>query len=100
MYLVIRRLKVTPQFLDEAIQRVENGYVPIISQEPGFVEFYGVQVGEGEGVTISIFETQERAEAANKRALAWAAQHLAPLAQGPVEIVAGEVRSHLARQAE
>jgi heme-degrading monooxygenase HmoA len=98
MYMVIRRLKVKPHLLGEAIQRVENGYVPIVSNEPGFVAFYGVEVGEGEGLTISVFETQESAEDANKSALVWAGENLAPLAQGPAEIVAvGEVRAHRGR---
>jgi heme-degrading monooxygenase HmoA len=101
MYLVIRRLKVKPHLLDEAIQRFESGYVPIISNEPGFVAFYEVQVGEDEGLSISIFETQESAEDANKRALMWARENLAPLAQGPAEIVAvGEVRGYMVRPGE
>jgi heme-degrading monooxygenase HmoA len=88
MYVAIRRLKVQPGLFDEAVQRVENALVPFLSSMPGFVEFVGVQVGEDEGLTISFFETQEQAEEANKRSLAWAAQNLAPLAAGPPEIVA------------
>lgn len=92
MYLLIRRLKVKPHLLDEAIQRVKSGYVPIISNEPGFVAFYGAKVGEDEGLTVSLFETQNSAEDANKRALVWAGENLAPLAQGPAEIIAvGEI---------
>ena len=92
MSVAMRRLKVQPGFFDEAVQRVENGVVPLLRSMPGFVEFVGVQVGEDEGLTIRFFETQEQAEEANTRSLAWAAQDLAPLAAGPPEIVAvGEV---------
>lgn len=98
MYVAIRRIKVQPGVFDEAAQRVENGLVPILRSMPGFVEFVGVQVGEDEGLTISFFETQEHAEEANKRSLAWAAQNLAPLSAGPPEIVAvGEVRLRKAK---
>jgi heme-degrading monooxygenase HmoA len=77
MYAVVRRFKGQPGVFDEAVRRVENGLVPLTRSMPGFVEFVGVQVGEDEGLTISFFETQEQAEEANKRSLAWAAQHLA-----------------------
>ena len=93
MYVAIRRLKAQPGLLDEAIRRIENGFVPILSSVPGFVEYVGVQVGEDEGLTISFFETQEQAEESNRRAAEWVKQNLAPLAAGPHEIVAvGEVR--------
>ena len=52
-----------------------------------------MQVGEDVGVTISVFETQEQAEEANRRAADWVKQNLAPLVAGLPEIVAvGEVR--------
>jgi hypothetical protein len=42
----------------------------------GFVEFDLVQVGEDVGVSITIFETQEQAEEANRRAAEWVKQNL------------------------
>jgi len=93
MYIAIRRMKVKPGELDEGMRRIENGFVPIISNVPGFVEYVGVQVGEDEGLTISFFETQEQAEESTRRAAQWVKQNLAPLDAGPHEIVAvGEVR--------
>jgi len=92
MYVAIRRLKMKPGLIDEAVQRIENGFVPIVSSVPGFVEYVGVEVGEDEGLTISLFETQEQAEESTRRAAEWVKQNLAPLAAGPHEIVAvGEV---------
>ncbi len=38
MYIAIRRMKVKPGELDEGMRRIENGFVPIISHVPGFVE--------------------------------------------------------------
>jgi heme-degrading monooxygenase HmoA len=93
MYVAIRRLKAQPGSIDEAVRRVENGLVPILSSVPGFIEYDVVQVGEDVGLTISFFETQEQADESNRRAADWVKQNLAPLAAGPHEIVAvGEVR--------
>lgn len=93
MYDAIRRLKVKPGCMDEVTQRIENGFVPLLRSMPGFVEYVGVQTGENEGVTISLFETQEQAEESTRRATEWIKENVAPLAAGPLEIVAvGEVR--------
>ena len=93
MYVAIRRQKIQPGLIDEAVRRVEDELVPIISSVPGFVEYDVVQVGEDVGITISVFETQEQAEEANRRAADWVKQNIAPLVAGPPEIVGvGEVR--------
>ena len=95
MYVAIRRLKAQPGSIDEAVRRVENELVPILSSVPGFIEYDMVQVGEDVGLTISFFETQEQAEESNRRAAEWVKQNLVPLAAGPHKIVAvGEVRIH------
>ncbi len=92
MYVAIRRMKVKPGELDEVVRRIESGFVPLLRRMPGFVKYLGVQVGEDEDLTISVFETQAQAEA-NSSAAEWVKAHLAPLAAGPHEIVAvGEVR--------
>jgi heme-degrading monooxygenase HmoA len=93
MYIAIRRMKTKPGSLDEAVQRIENGFVPLISSMPGFGEYTVMQVGEDEGLTISVFETQEQAAESNRRAAEWVSENLAPLAAGPHEIVAvGNIR--------
>ena len=93
MYATIRRLKVQAGEFDEVIRLDESGLVPILRSVPGFVEFDLVQVGEDVGVSISVFETQEQAEEANRRAADWVKQNFAPLVAGSPEIVVvGEVR--------
>jgi heme-degrading monooxygenase HmoA len=100
IYVAIRRMKVQAGAIDEAVLRVEQGLVPLLSSVPGFVEEDVVQVGEDVGVTISVFETQEQAEESNRRAAEWIKGNLAPLAAGPLEIVGvGEVRVHRGRSA-
>jgi heme-degrading monooxygenase HmoA len=95
MYAVLRRITVQPHFVEESVQRIEHGLMPLLSNEPGFVELYVVRVGEGEGVSISIFETKEQAEEGNRKSLEWAKEQIFPLALGPAEIVGvGEILLH------
>ena len=101
MYAAIRRLRVQPGVFDEVVQRDESGLVPLLRSAPGFVEFDLLQVGEDVGVSITIFETQEQAEEANRRAADWVKQNVAPLVAGPAEILAvGEVRLRKGKDAE
>ena len=95
MYTIMRRLKVQRHLVEEAVKITEQMFLPILSKEPGFIEFYSVLVSENEAVSISLFETKEQAEAGNSKALAWAREQLFPLALGPAEILgAGEVVLH------
>lgn len=101
MYVAIRRLKVQPGVFDEVVQRDESGLVPLLTSVPGFVEFALVQVEEDVGMSITVFETQEQAEEANRRAAEWVKQYIAPLVAGPPEIVAiGEMRLYKAKHSE
>lgn len=95
MNAIVQRVNVQPGLVEESIQRIEQGLVPLVSHEPGFVGFYLVRVGEDTGISITIFETREQAEEGNRKSLEWAREQIYPLAQGPAEdIGVGEVVLH------
>ena len=101
MYAAIRRLRVQPGVFDEVVERDESGLVPLLRSAPGFVEFDLLQVAEDVGVSITIFETQEQAEEATRRAADWVRENVAPLVAGPAELLAvGEVRLRKGKDAE
>ncbi len=101
MYAIMRRIKLQPRFMEEALQKTEQFFVQPLRKEPGFLDFYSVQVGESEFVSISLFETKEKAEEGNRKALEWAREQLFPLAQGPAEMVgAGAALLHQKKEAE
>lgn len=92
MYAVLRRIRVQPHLVEEAVQSIEQGLVPLLRNGSGFVELAIVHVGQGEGVSISLFETRGDAEEGNRLSLEWAREHIFPLAQGPAEIIGvGEI---------
>jgi hypothetical protein len=93
MYASIRRYEGLSS-IDEIVKRVEEGFVPIISEGRGFVAYYLVDAGDGIGATISVFEDQTAAEESNKKAAAWVKEKIAPLVPSPPQITVGEVRVH------
>jgi hypothetical protein len=75
----------------EAGRRVSEGFVPLISQVPGFVAYYWVDAGGGVMVSISVFQDRAGAEESNRRAAEFVRERLAPLLPNPPQITAGEV---------
>ena len=93
MYGTVRRYEgVTDP--SEVARQVEEGFVPIISEMPGFVAYYMVDAGDGVIVSTGVFEHQDAEEQSNWRAGEFVAEHLAPLLPNPPQITAGEVVAH------
>ncbi len=92
MYVAIRRYKIKAGSMDEIVRRAQGGFVPLVSQIPGFVAYYGVDAGNDVGVTISIFQNQAGEEESTRRAADWVKQNVAEFVEGAVEVTAGEVR--------
>jgi hypothetical protein len=91
MYASIRRYQATAT-VDELVQRVNEGFLPLISQAPGFLAYYVVEAADGMVASISLFETQAGAEASNQLAATWVSENLARMVASPAEVTAGEVR--------
>ena len=93
MYVTVRRYDgVTDP--SEAGRLVEEGFIPIISEMPGFVAYYWVDAGEGVMVSTSVFEHKDAEEQSNWRAGDFVAQYMAPLLPNPPQITAGELVAH------
>jgi hypothetical protein len=93
MYAAVRRYEgVTDP--KEVARQVEEHFLPIISEMPGFVAYYLVDAGEGVMVSTSVFEHQAAEEQSSWRAGQFVADHIAPLAPNPPQITAGDVVAH------
>ena len=96
MYATVRRYEgVTDP--SEAGRRVYEGFVPLVSQIPGFVAYYWVDAGGGVMISTSVFQDQARAEESNRRAADWVRQNLAALLPNAPQITAGEVVAYKAK---
>jgi hypothetical protein len=78
-------------------QLVEEKYVPIISEMPGFVAYYCVDAGDGVMVSTSVFEHKDAEEQSTFVAGEFVAEHLEPLLPNPPQVTAGEVVAYKAR---
>jgi len=94
MYAAIRQAKAKAGSAEELARRVKEGAIPIISDVDGFRAYYVVYAGDDTVTAISIFDKYEQAEEANRRAIAWIEQNLAPLLAGNASASAGPVIVH------
>jgi hypothetical protein len=96
MYASVRRYELAAGAVDEVMRRVEEDFVQIIGQVPGFLAYYILDAWVGVVVSISIFTDQAGAEESNRMAADYVKENLASLLPNPPEIIAGEVKAHKA----
>jgi hypothetical protein len=90
MYIAVRRYEGVTDTRKVA-QLAREGFLPIISEMPGFVAYYLVDAGDGVTVSTSVFEHKEAEEQSTFRAGEFVAEHLAPLMPNAPQVTAGEV---------
>ena len=93
MYVAVRRYEGVsdPQKVAEVAR---EGFIPIISEMPGFIAYYLVDAGDGVMVSTSVFEHKDAEEQSNWRAGDFVAEHLAPLMPNPPQVTTGEVEAY------
>ncbi|MGA7391532.1 MAG: hypothetical protein WCA06_15300 [Terrimicrobiaceae bacterium] len=96
MYATVRRYEGVSN-PTEAAQRVNEGFVPLISQIPGFVAYYWVDAGGGVMISTSVFQDQASAEKSNRSAADYVRQNLVSVLPNPPQITAGEVVAYKAQ---
>jgi hypothetical protein len=97
MYATVRRYEgvTNPR---EAGRRVDESFVPLVSQLPGFVAYYWVDAGGGVMISTSVFQDEASAQESNRKAADWVRQNnLASLYPNPPQITAGEVVAYKAK---
>jgi len=92
MYVAVRRYEgVTDP--KKVGQLVEESFVPLISELPGFVAYYCVDASDGVIVSTGVFEHKDKdaEKQSTFRAGEFVAEYLAPLLPNPPQVTAGEV---------
>ena len=93
-YAAVRRSRFREGVSSEEIaQIVREGFVPLIAGVPGFIAYYVIVTGQGEHVTISVFDDPSGPAESSRRSAAWVPEALGELVEGPATVVAeGEVQ--------
>jgi heme-degrading monooxygenase HmoA len=90
MFATIRRYQGKSGQIKEVTRRVQQGLVPILSKQKGFVSYHVVDGGNDVVISVSLYQDRAGAEAANTSAAQWVQANLADLVGSP-QITVGEV---------
>lgn len=91
MYATIRRYPASAGRAEEVARRVGEGLVPVLRELPGYRAYYCFVADDGRPVAVSLTRDRTTALAADERARAWVAAHMADLIPGPPEVAMGEI---------
>jgi hypothetical protein len=97
VYVTVRRYEGVTD-TSEVARQVNEGFLPIVSEIPGFVDYYLVDAGEGVMFSTGVFEHKSGAEESSWRAGEYIGEHgLASVFPNPPQITEGEVVAHRAK---
>jgi len=91
MHASVRRYVVGAGSIDALMHRIDQEFAPALSQQPGFVGYFALDIGCGAIETISIFRDTASAERSNELAAAYLAENLAEFEMTRTDVTAGEV---------
>jgi hypothetical protein len=90
MYATIRRYEARD--VSELSRRVQEEFVPMVRDIPGFIGYYVVDGGDGKIASITVCEDSAGVEESNRRAAEWVGGgSVSDYLQSGPEVLAGEV---------
>ena len=90
------RITRTPKDSKEIAEKLTNAFMPIMKNAKGFVRYYWLDNGKGEGASFSLFASREVAEASVPLAAEWVHENFTAsqiMKQKP-EVIEGTVVAH------
>jgi hypothetical protein len=88
MYTAIRTY--TTSDSAELARRVQEEFLPLVRDIPGFVGYYVVDGGDGRVASITVTQDQAGVDESAKRAASWVQERLAELITSGPDVVAGD----------
>ena len=92
MLITIRSRTMSPGCVDSIMLKLNQGFVPIIKKQKGYISYYVIDSGNDVVTAISIFEDEATSQASNRLAEAWVKENLGPMVPGSADIISGQVR--------
>jgi heme-degrading monooxygenase HmoA len=89
MFTSIRKYYVGRGSAEDLARRVQDSFVPMLRQMPGFKAYYLLDGGPDVLITISVFESADAAFASNTAAADWVRNNVLEFTRGMPEVMAG-----------
>jgi quinol monooxygenase YgiN len=94
MFAVIRHYHFDPKDGPEIDRRIREEFVPIVKSAKGFVRYYWLDTGDGEGASLSVYKDKAGADESVRLAADYVKEHLSKLLTQKPEIIQGPIKAH------
>ena len=94
MYAAIRRYNAVKGAAETIAHRVNEEFLPMVRQLPGFAGYYVIDPGDGTLISVSLFDERASAEESTRVATGWARERLSHLITTAPVISTGRVVAH------
>jgi hypothetical protein len=94
MFAVVRHYHFDKKNSAEIDRIIREGFVPIMKKTPGFVRYYWLDTGNGEGASLSVFNDKSGADESVRLAKDFVHEHMARLLTQKPEVIEGPVQAH------
>ena len=94
MFSVIRHYHFDAKNGAEIDGKLRESFVPLIKKAKGFVRYYWLDTGKGEGASLSVFQDKAGADESVRLAADYVREHLSKLLTQKPEVIEGPVKAH------
>ena len=94
MFAVIRHYHFDKNDSAEIDRLIQDQFVPIISKAKGFVRYYWLDTGAGEGASFGVFKDKAGADESVRLAADFVRTKMAALLRQKPEVIEGPIKAH------
>ena len=94
MFSVIRHYHFDAKNGAEIDGKIRESFVPLIKKARGFVRYYWLDTGKGEGASLSVFQDKAGADESVRLAADYVREHLSKLLTQKPEVIEGPIKAH------
>ena len=94
MFAVIRHYHFDAKNGNEIDRQIREGFVPLLKKAKGFVRYYWLDTGSGEGASISVYKDKAGADESVRLAAQFVRDHMSKLLTQKPEVIEGPVKAH------
>jgi len=94
MFAVVRHYHFKPEDGEKIDKIVKEGFVPLLKKAKGFIRYYWLDTGNGEGASLSVFKDKAGADESVRLAADFVKANLAQMLNQKPEVIEGPVKAH------
>ena len=94
MFAVIRQYHFNPKDSAEIDRLIREGFVPIVKKAKGFVRYYWLDTGNGDGASFSVFKDKPGGDESVRLAADYVQKHMSHLLTQKPEVIEGPIQAH------